>query len=371
MIEDCVIIGGGVAGLSVANQLVDAGKSPLIIDGGDYPCHRICGEYFSHESFRILQKWEIPLTGVINRARFIKENKKVEFSLPISAGSCSHFEFDLKLFNRALKKGARALCKTTVECLRTPENSFENYELRLSDSQIIHTRHLIIGTGKLPKIAGIQAKIPIMKYIGFKAHFEGVEIDDSIEMHTFSGGYLGVAKINAKTTNIAGLFHKDIGKNFNSPEILLENLLKDKSMSILKEKMRSATMVFPKWLECQVPEFGIRKNPQWERVFWIGDAAGGIPPVSGEGLAIALTSGCMAADYLLKSNSHQFKIDWLRRYGRRYFWANQLHRGLMRPWLHEIGIKLFHLFPSLPIYLWQLTREKKSYSQSSVIRHLA
>ena len=149
MIEECVIIGGGVAGLSAANRLADSGASPLIVDGGEYPCYRLCGEYFSHESFPILRKWGIPLSGKINFVRFIKGNQKIGFQLPVSAASCSRFDFDVKLFERALKNGARALCKTTVEAMRLPHISGEPYELDLSNNQTIKARHLMIGTGKL------------------------------------------------------------------------------------------------------------------------------------------------------------------------------------------------------------------------------
>ena len=63
-------------------------------------------------------------------------------------------------------------------------------------------------------------------------------------------------------------------------------------------------MVFPRWLS--------RKNTRnlesgkiplgGKEFFGLGMRPGSIPPVCGEGLAIAVTSGCMAADYYLKSN---------------------------------------------------------------------
>lgn len=358
MIEDCVIIGGGIAGLSAANQLIDAGMKPLIVDGGEYPCHRICGEYFSHESLTSLQKWDIPLNFKINFARFVKGRKEIEFKLPIPASTCSHFECDAMLFDRALKNGSRALCKTTVQSVQLPSNKMETYQLMLSNNQTIKTRHLIIGTGKLPKINGIKSQLPEMKYFGFKAHFEGIEMSDRIEMHLFSGGYLGLANVNANTTNIAALVCKDRIDDWEQPEKLMQKLMVEESMPFLKQRMKNAKMLFPKWLVTSIPEFGIRENPQLERVFWIGDAAGGIPPVSGEGLAIAVTSGCMAADYLLKSDAHQFKMDWLKRYHKRYFWAQTLHKGLIRPWINEVGIRLCQLVPSIPVYAWKLTREK-------------
>lgn len=357
MIEECVIIGGGVAGLSAANQLVNCGISPLIIESGEYPCHRICGEYFSHESLPTLQQWSIPLTGNIHSVRFVKGVKEIELKLPLSAGSCSHFEFDFNLFERALKKGARALTRTTVTSLLFPTRSIDPFELELSDNQIVKARHLIIGTGKLPKIAGINIRTPKMKYIGFKTHFEGIEMGNALEMLLFKGGYLGIANVNPKTTNIAALVNKDMFPHAGDPEKIIKEIIETCTPS-LKKRLKGASMIFPKWLNGQVPEFGMRKNPHLERTFWIGDAAGGIPPISGEGLAIAVTSGCMAADYLLNSDARQFRIDWVRRYRKRYFFAQALHRILMQSSISEVGMNLCQAFPFIPLYLWKLTREK-------------
>ena len=106
MIEECVIIGGGVAGLSAANQLADRGISPLLVDGGAYPCHRVCGEYFSHECCHsILEKWGIRLSRQIGHARWIQGRKQIEIPIPQPAAVCSRFEFDIQLLERAVKKG--------------------------------------------------------------------------------------------------------------------------------------------------------------------------------------------------------------------------------------------------------------------------
>jgi menaquinone-9 beta-reductase len=360
VIEDYVILGGGVAGLSAANQLVDAGKSPLIIDAGEYPCQRVCGEYFSHESLPILKRWKIELTGKIRKVRFVKENKKLEFQLPKQAGSCSRFEFDAGLFDRAMKNGAKALCKTTVQSLEISNRSTNAYMLKLSNGECIQAQRLLIGTGKLPEFAGIKAELPSIKYFGFKAHFEGIALEDAMEMHLFPGGYLGMADVGSGCTNVAVLISKDFARTFEQAEMMVQGLIVDGKKKFLKERMKNARMIFPQWLKGQVPEFKIRENQPLNNIFWIGDAAGGIPPVSGEGLAIGVTSGCMAADYAITSDSRQFRQDWLKRYRRRHFWAGVIHYGLMHPWISEIGFRALQVFPSLLVYLWTLTREQKS-----------
>jgi len=338
MIEDCVIIGGGVAGLSAANQLADAGLKPLIVDAGKYPSHRICGEYFSHECLPILHRWGIAMSGQIREAGFISGPLKIQFALPQYAESASRYNFDIQLLERAQKKGARALTETTAQIISRDEN----YELKLSNGQTVHARHLIIGAGKMHSLN----HIPDPKYFGFKAHFAGIDIGNRIEMHCFDGGYFGVSGITSDTTNIACIALKEAVQD---PEKFMDQ--------ILDEGFKERRMLFPKWLSGQVPEFGIRQTPDWERVFWIGDAAGGIPPMSGEGLAIAVTSGCMAADYLLNSDAASFKRAWHKRYKSRFFWAQALHGLMLKPWKTKMAYAACRLIPPLPLYLWKLTRE--------------
>ena len=356
MIEECVIVGGGVAGLSAANRLADAGLSPLIVEASKYPAHRICGEFFSHECLPILKGWDISLSGEIKHCRFFRGDHQLEFELPMHSGSCSRFDFDHLLLERAKSKGARALIETMVVSLHVPNSASENFELLLSDGQVIKARHLMIGTGRIPKMNhAIGTLNP--EYVGFKAHFEGISIENSIEMHAFDGGYLGISNIDNKTTNIACIVRKERLQESNPCEMFMNKLQEEKGMPAFKERLLKARMIFSKWHVGQIPEFGIRTNPSWNRVFWIGDAAGSIPPICGEGLGIAVTSGCMAGDFFLKSDASEFKKAWLKRYKKRFFWAKLLHRIMLTPWMSSFAINACTIIPALPVYFWKMTRE--------------
>ncbi|MBC7511814.1 MAG: FAD-dependent oxidoreductase, partial [Ferruginibacter sp.] len=47
---DITIIGGGLAGLALAIQLVKKGYSVALFEKEQYPFHKVCGEYISLES---------------------------------------------------------------------------------------------------------------------------------------------------------------------------------------------------------------------------------------------------------------------------------------------------------------------------------
>ena len=53
---DVAIIGGGLAGLALANDLAMRGRKVVVFEKGNYPRHKVCGEYISMESHSYLLK---------------------------------------------------------------------------------------------------------------------------------------------------------------------------------------------------------------------------------------------------------------------------------------------------------------------------
>lgn len=351
MIEEHVIIGGGVAGLSAAITMAERGKYPLLIEGGKYPTHRICGEFFSPESLPILKQWKIPLPIRLSKACFVCGPQSFEFNLHPIAGGCSRFSFDYLLLEHARRLGVRVLTETQVMKLESNE---EYYEINLANGQTIQAQNLIVGTGK-NLFAPTGHTLP-SKYVGIKAHFEGIQIHEVIEMHCFRGGYMGISRIDPHTVNVAALV--SLGEiREQAPEAFFNSLLLLPGMEKLKGRFAEARMLFPDWLRATVPEFGIRSPPLLNKVFWIGDAAASIPPLCGGGLGMAITSGRMLGDYIVEGKADVFHQNWRRRYSRRIMVAQILHQIMMKPWTAKWGTRICQLAPFLPRLFYRLTRE--------------
>src|SRR5690242_4492931 len=58
---DVAIIGGGLAGLSLAIQLARKHFTVVLFERERYPFHKVCGEYISMESWCFLQHLGVPL----------------------------------------------------------------------------------------------------------------------------------------------------------------------------------------------------------------------------------------------------------------------------------------------------------------------
>ncbi len=338
---DCIIVGGGVAGLSAGIHLAVANKKVLILEGSKIPGHRMCGEFFSPEALPILKNWGIIPPVTINKGRFIVGNKQVDFPLPLPAGGFSRYDFDGELLKLALQKGVTVHTESPVTNLLYKKP----FQVSCNGKSFTATS-LIIGSGRLPQFTPLPPK-----YMGFKAHFEGIELA-SLEMHCFKGGYLGLSPVSSNTVNVACLVQLDQVQN---PLTFMEELKEKKGMEKFKERLNQGKMLFPTWLTGKVPEFGMRKVPEVPDVYFIGDAAGSIPPISGDGLALALSSGIMAAKYCT-ANTPSFKKDWQKEYCSRFFWAKLLHKIAITPPLANCGASLCKLIPSLPKKLFHLTR---------------
>lgn len=81
-----VIIGGGIAGLCAAIRLSELGEEPLLVEGGSYPAHKICGEFLSPECLSFLHDWNIHPVP-ISQAILKTLTSSLVFPFPSPAGS--------------------------------------------------------------------------------------------------------------------------------------------------------------------------------------------------------------------------------------------------------------------------------------------
>lgn len=350
MKHEFVIIGGGVAGLCAANRLCELGASPLVIEGGTYPAHKICGEFFSPASMEIVKKWGIKLLP-IQHASIHTPTYQFNFQFSSQAGSLSHLEFDTSLVERAKEKGALFCTQTKVLNLQ-PYDSF--YELTLSNGDILQAESLIIATGRLPQYSQAKSVPPTMRYVGLKAHFKGLSLPSSmLEMFALQNAYIGLSPIENGLFNVACLAKIEAYHQFNSPDDFIHSLRAQHPL--LDTYLAQGTLCFSEWMQGQVPEFGVKKTPHWPHAYFIGDAAGTIAPACGNGLTMAILGGCLAAEYAIKKEWQPFKKNWHKQFASPincgYYW----HQLLLHPRLASPSLRLGASIPFLAQKVFEWT----------------
>jgi len=352
---DFLIIGGGIAGLSVVNRLVDLAETPVLIEASDYPSHKICGEFLSPESLPYLEDWGIIPENKIKKTTFFTENSIFDFTFPKEAASMSRYELDKKLCDRAKENGATIITNMKVVALTAVVNSPTTlYEAKLSDGTTLYARNVFVGGGRFFNVS-LNSLKPKMPYLGFKAHFSGIDSEETLEMHAVENGYLGISPIEKNVVNVACL--AKVTEKITNPEKFIEDFLNKKGAKLVNEKLKGGKMLFDKWLFTEAPEFEAKANPHLKNIYFIGDAAGGIAPATGNGLGMAITSGYMAADYAVSEDSLLFHKAWKKRYGPRIKRGQLLHQVMMNKILTKVSFFICKHAPFIPKIIFTSTRE--------------
>src|SRR3984957_3462655 len=143
------IIGGGIAGLCAAIRLTELGEEPLLIEGGSYPTHKICGEFLSPECIKYLYDWNIHQMS-IPKVVLRTFSSSLTFSFSTHAGGMSHLQLDPALANYATKHGAKFRINTQVKGFQPKRNSNDTHLIQLANGETLEVSHVIIATGRIP-----------------------------------------------------------------------------------------------------------------------------------------------------------------------------------------------------------------------------
>jgi menaquinone-9 beta-reductase len=341
MKSDYVIIGGGVAGLACAARLSELGAECLVIESGDYPAHKVCGEFFSPESLDLLNGWGIHPVK-IHEAKFHVESKVLKIPFQKPAGGMSHILFDPLLVN--LIKPGMIYKNARVTAIK---QDFKHHVLELSTGEVVETPNLILATGRMPCE---NKKAPVMRYKGIKAHFENGSPESILEMFLFKGAYVGVSPIENGKFNVACLADLKLYEFFDSPRFFIEHLMHQNKK--FASYISNGKCLFSEWMTVSAPEFGFKKIDAKDHFYCIGDAAATIPPATGNGLTLALKSGTLAAEYAIKRDFNGFRKAWSEICARPIFWGKILHSCVNRPLI----AKQIMNFPKVAEKIYQKTR---------------
>lgn len=346
-----IIVGAGVGGLAAALRLSELGLFSTVLEANQEPIQKVCGEFLSPECLPLLERWGVHPARLISKAHYIAGSQELKFSLPAQAGTLSRPHCERQMGQEAKRRGVDLRYGTSVCSIQSIEGG--NYVLALSSGELLQTDRLLIASGRFSK--GFEAStssvyLPPMRYVGIKAHFTGIDLTGTLEMHLLSDAYLGICPIEQGRVNVACLARKRADLD---PEELWSVLMQQAGS--LRARFMGAERVID-WVRTEVPGFGLRKVRVYPNVYYLGDAMGSIAPVSGEGLAMAMASGCLAAEFSALGLYESYPAASRRLFKKRIRWANWLNHAVLTPGLVKIGLLACHLCPTLPAFLFSRTR---------------
>lgn len=299
---DVVILGGGLAGLVAGIHLLKSGATVCLIEKDLYPRHRVCGEYLSNEV-----KPYLNFLGVDLQTTRIPELSRLEFSttkgnllecmLELGGMGISRYTLDHLLFQQFLKEGGKFMHTTAENC------NFQNHKfvVNCKNGHSLKANFVIGAYGKRSNLDKNLDRGFINKrsaWIAVKAHYDHQRFpDDLVALHNFQGGYCGLSKTDLGTVNVCYLATYESFQRHGKIKDFERKVLSENPY--LNDFFRNSKMELEKPLSIAQISFDSKTLVE-DHILMIGDAAGLVHPLSGNGMAMAIRSAKLASEALLK-----------------------------------------------------------------------
>jgi geranylgeranyl reductase family protein len=311
---DVVVAGGGPAGAAAAARLAGRGFTTVLVDRATFPRDKVCGDFVGPAALAELTDLGVTGTGAFGTANKIGAGAlhvdgdrlgtlaipQVD-ELPGYGRVIPRRQLDAWVLDAARRAGATVLEGRKVTGVEHAPGAVTVHGHTAAGPWQLRTRLLLGADGSNSVIARALRGSPPPRQdriLAVRAYFDGVggplgQGDIYIRSDSFPG-YCWVFPAGGGRANVGvGMLQTTCphtGRNLR--ELLLRLIAED---SPLARRLREAQMD-GKVLGCPLTTYNPRLPLAGDRVMLLGDAAGLINPLNGEGIQYALHSARWAAD---------------------------------------------------------------------------
>jgi len=331
-VYDLAIVGGGLAGLALAIQSARAGYQTVLFEKEKYPFHKVCGEYVSLESWDFLEELGVPLSQmnlpIIKRLLVTAANgKQLEQDLPLGGFGISRYKLDAMLAGIARQSGVEVIEGTKVDDVKFEKDLFSMHSAAGS-----WRSRIVAGTfGKRSNLDVkwkrrfiLQKQNKLNNYIAVKYHVKTNWPCDLIALHNFKDGYCGISQIEEEKYCLCYLSTaKNLERSGNSIPQMEKQILHQNPH--LKKIFLESEMLYASPVTISQISFS-RKTQVEGHVIMVGDAAGMITPLCGNGMSMALHGSKIAFEQIrlfLQNKIPRWQMEqdyarnWQKQFGKR------------------------------------------------------
>jgi geranylgeranyl reductase family protein len=322
-VHDAVIVGAGPAGSAAAHFLSARGLDVLLLDRADFPRDKTCGDGLTPRALRVLELMGMLQTVrshgcVVDGYQVVAPNGQTT-TAPMTAGHGAlvvrRLTLDDLLLRRAVQSGSRFVSAVRVTRV---EPSIRGARVHAEDGRTFDGRVAIIATGAatsvLTRSAILQSQPRAM--LAARAYFERMQTDVARKFQLrFDGvpmpGYGWVFPVGARSANLGVGFLPGRGQR-ETAAAAFERFVQGPATRGLLDGARQEGPVkgYPIRVDfLGAPTFG-------PNTLLVGEAAGLVNPLTGEGIDYALESGQVAAEHVVRGLASGVHQTWLSDYDR-------------------------------------------------------
>lgn len=314
---DVIVVGGGPAGGIAALVLARGGARVALVDKARFPRDKACGDIVGPRGLQLLAELDVPaprgcdvgeivVVGPTGRRAKLPCGEGLTY--PGHGRAVTRTVFDSSLHELAVEAGAVPVHGHAVEPLET-EGRIDGY--RLSGGTKLRADFVIGADGATSRVAGAAGMVDATKvlwgfamrtYLPETVDLPAIVFWEPAPWRGFPGygwvfpGAAGGANVGLGLGTVAD---RKVGVQVQQAlPRFLEHL---RELELISGASRAVTARrLGGWLKMGM----VGTEPAAGRVLLVGDAAGLVNPLQGEGISQAMCSGRSAADVLLGDPGH-------------------------------------------------------------------
>ncbi|MBL7664427.1 MAG: FAD-dependent monooxygenase [Bacteriovoracaceae bacterium] len=307
--KSAIVIGAGPAGILSAYLLTKQGWNVILLDKKKAITRKVCGEYLTPMGVRVLKQigfyeelskigsplygMKIVSPGLHQILSFFPNDKKEQHGLSINRQYLDSF-----LLKKYLElPSAKFVSGTSVQAVEKTDGL---WNVKTENGEFYRAELLIAADGLNSKVAKIlghnkineNGRIALHCFLPLKNLCDYTRIG---QMHIFKdGAYCGLDPISPNEINFSIVCYKDQLKAFNSPTELMNYYIEQSPLLLgMFEKLNPSQEI-----KSLFPISSSNSFLAGEQLAYVGDAAGFLDPLTGEGMTYALSSAQLLANEL-------------------------------------------------------------------------
>ncbi|NOH12527.1 MAG: geranylgeranyl reductase family protein [Chloroflexi bacterium] len=312
---DVVIVGAGPGGSATAHFLAQGGLDVLLLDKAEFPRDKTCGDALSPRALAVIDemglKTRLRQYGAASQeVEFVAPNgRSVHAHIPKHAGLSSEtrivprFELDNLLFQRTLESGVTSEQGVHVTGVEIEAGKVTVQGRRKGKQIAFQAQLLVIATGASSKLLlqlGILEEQP-QTMLASRVYYKDIQNLPQRLIFRYDDivlpAYNWIFPVSSSSANIGAGFFR-VGANAHkmpkTSQTALEKFLQTSSLKSLLKGARQSGPV--KGYPLRV-DFSTARTYD-ERIIIVGEAAGLVNPLTGEGIDYSLESAQIAAEFI-------------------------------------------------------------------------